>query len=316
MDNILDVICIESEKIKGKGEDSLAFYFSNPDIHYIGVYDGCGGAGAKKYSFLNNKTGAYIASRYAAYLVGNVYEKNVMHNLYEQMSDVLHDELETMFAKLNDKLEENGNGLKIGGTMVKALPTTASIVFIKNISENSIKCNYIWAGDSRGYFLDNSGMHQVTIDDLNSDEDAFTNLYNDGSLSNVICADKKFILHSKILKHEMPVIIISSTDGGFGYYSTPMEFEYSVLSTLFHSVNINEWEVNLNKYVSEYAGDDVSILLALYGFKDINEIKAYFNKRYSYLYEHYMKKVFDKNTTTDELYELWLEYKVEYSKEI
>lgn len=316
MDNILDVICIESEKIKGKGEDSLAFYFSNPDIHYIGVYDGCGGAGAKKYSLLDNKTGAYIASRYAAYLVGNAYEKNIMHNSYEKISDVLHDELETMFIKLNSKLD-NGSGLKIGGTMVKTFPTTASIVFIKNTGyKDKIKCNYIWAGDSRGYFLNSSGMHQVTTDDLNSDEDAFTNLYNDGSLSNVICADKKFELHSKILEHEMPVIIISATDGSFGYYSTPMEFEYSILKTLFDSANIDEWENNLKEYVCERAGDDVSMLLALYGFKSFNDIKLYFNERYNYLYEHYMKIVFNENTTTDELYELWSEYKNEYSKEI
>lgn len=310
MNNVLDVICVDKAKIEGKGEDAAAFYFSRPDIHYIGVYDGCGGAGAKKY---RDMTGAYIASRYAAYIVGNLYENGIQ---FSDLKENIYKNLKSGFDNLNKKLLSESSGLKIGGTMVKSLPTTASMIFIEDTgSSDIIKCNYIWAGDSRGYFLDSSGMHQITKDDLNSDEDAFSNLYNDGVLSNVICADNNFFLNSRIINIKLPAIVVSATDGSFGYYSTPMEFEYAVLSTLFESESTEEWEEKLTVYTAEASGDDSSLLLALYGFESFSSLKKYFKARYEHLYYDYMQFI-TECSNEDLLYNLWLRYKKDYYREM
>lgn len=50
------------EKIPGNGEDSFLYMFT-PNSGIVGVFDGCGGSGAKKYEKYQGKTGAYMASR-------------------------------------------------------------------------------------------------------------------------------------------------------------------------------------------------------------------------------------------------------------
>lgn len=49
-----------------KCEDACSYSFEKPDLHYAGVFDGCGGLGSKRYERLNNKTGAFISSQTCA----------------------------------------------------------------------------------------------------------------------------------------------------------------------------------------------------------------------------------------------------------
>ena len=53
---------ISGEMIPQNGEDSYLYSF-NENKGLVGVFDGCGGIGSRRYEILNGKTGAYIASR-------------------------------------------------------------------------------------------------------------------------------------------------------------------------------------------------------------------------------------------------------------
>lgn len=53
---------ISGEMIEGKGEDSYS-YRCKEKKGFIGVFDGCGGIGGKRYERFDYHTGAYLASR-------------------------------------------------------------------------------------------------------------------------------------------------------------------------------------------------------------------------------------------------------------
>ena len=49
-----------------KCEDACSYSFEKDDIHYAGVFDGCGGLGSKRYERIGNKTGAFVSSQTCA----------------------------------------------------------------------------------------------------------------------------------------------------------------------------------------------------------------------------------------------------------
>lgn len=303
------VVCSEKERIQNFGEDSYSYSFNVDSIGYIAVYDGCGGMGARKYLKVGNKTGARIASKLAAYITDEFYN-NQQFKFDNSDAERLKKIFQDSFKKVKLGIE-NDSCLMLGGDLFKSIPTTASIVSIKNNDSDSIVCEYIWAGDSRGYFLDGDGLCQITKDDLQTEEDAFTNLRSDGRLSNVINADGDFELHERLIELKLPTMIITSTDGSFGYYSTPMNFEYIILKSLMEATNENQWKNSLSKLIIPVTGDDFSICIAVYGFYNFNECKKYFKKRFAYIKKIYIDKI-DENTTENELKELWEIYKQSY----
>ena len=123
-----------------------------------------------------------------------------------------------------------GGSSRIRGGLFREFPTTAAIVYIQN-SSRGILLHVIWAGDSRVYLMDGRGLAQLSGDDIEG-EDAFTNLYNDGVLTNVLSSDKNYALHSKSILLSEPALVLTATDGCFGYLSSPMEFEYLLLESL------------------------------------------------------------------------------------
>lgn len=299
------VFCVEKEKMPNHGEDAFSYSFTADNVGYIGAYDGCGGMGAKKYNLFGERTGARIASLCAGYVTDDFYNKNLFR-FDGTDSERIRKRFSDLFHKVNEYLKSDSSGLKIGGSLFKSIPTTASIVAIRNYDNKTIDCEYMWAGDSRGYFLDDKGICQVTKDDLETDEDAFTNLRSDARMSNVINADNDFVINQKIIKVRLPAVIITSTDGGFAYFSTPMEFEWAILNSLFNANNIDEWKKNLYNYMSEYSGDDFSIIFAVYGFNEFKGIKEYFYNRFKFLYKNFISKI----SSSDEeiLKELWESY--------
>lgn len=302
------VICSEKEQITNEGEDSFAYSVNNQAVGYIAAFDGCGGMGAKKYPNVGDRSGAKIASMVAAYLTDQFYEKHSFH-FDDKDTDCLRKLLANKLQEVKAGIAIPG-GLKIGGSMFRELPTTASLVAMKIDDELNLLCEYIWAGDSRGYFLDDMGLCQVTSDDLDTEEDAFSNLRNDAKLSNVVNADTEFQLHHEIRSFSHPVIIITATDGAFGYFNSPMEFEYLLLDTLMTANDLKQWEKNLTDSLIPYAGDDFTIVAAGYGFKNIQDCKSYFSERHHALYRDYIEPM--SNANEDEMLQLWSLYRTDY----
>ena len=104
----------------------------------------------------------------------------------------------------------------------------------------------------------------MSIDDLRQPKDPLENLRSDDALSNCICQDKPFHINVQQMSFNEPIIILSATDGCFGYLLTPMHFEYILLDCLMKSSNCKEWSEAIYKTLSPISSDDFTIGLQNY----------------------------------------------------
>ncbi len=151
---------VSAEISGGKGEDSFCCSRAG-DAALIGVFDGCGGLGARQYDHYEKHTGAYIASRLAS---GAVYDwfrggngKGRHGNLTEELRE------RTAGALLLGE-QKGGSALKLRGAMVRDFPTTAAIA-LAEYGNGEITVQSVWAGDSRVYILNENGLSPLSKDD-------------------------------------------------------------------------------------------------------------------------------------------------------
>ncbi len=302
------VLCAEKEKIQDLGEDAFAYSFTEDGIGYISVFDGCGGMGSKKYAKLRNMSGAKLASALAAYLTDEAYNQKQLTFTQSDNAN-LKANMKRIFTTMKSYLMKEET-VKIGGSLFRSIPTTASIVLLHQTTPDKVQCKYLWAGDSRGYFLDSEGMCQITKDDLDTEEDAFSNLRSDARLENVINGDTDFRLNERTIELKAPAAVITATDGAFGYFTTPMEFEYAILQALYRAGSVSEWEKGIESYISGVAGDDFAIIIAMYGVKTFAEIQQYFRQRFEYLTRTFIAPA--ENADEQKLRMLWNQYSTTY----
>ncbi len=288
------IFCVAKEMIPGHGEDSF-YYDSSEDGFVVASFDGCGGSGSKKYENFSGKTGAYIASRAVSGGVKAWFEQS-------KSDETLVNYVTQSINICKNYSDKKG---RVMGSLGKDFPTTACI--IKGaLGRNGVSATCFWAGDSRCYMLDNAGLHQLTQDDLDG-QDAMSNLLNDGVMTNVISASSPFELHSKEMFFNYPCLLITATDGCFGYLASPMAFEQLLLDSLLNAKNPYEWRKALYDNMNEVAGDDFTLCVAACGFKDFNSIKKYYEKRRKAL-EQFISPESDVES-------MWEMYKVKYSME-
>lgn len=316
-------VAINIPKKAGKGEDADPLLINNEDSFFVGVFDGMGGSGATEYTTKNGThTGAYIASREV---------KLVCENYIRNSADVIDIEelIETIKNRLDDCLNIHGirpSGLR--SSIIRTLPTTLAIVSAQKKEEGNHIISY-WCGDSRNYILTKSGLQQISVDDLSKPQDPLENLRNDEALSNCISQDKPFTIHEHdcgVFKE--PTIIISATDGCFGYLSTPMHFEYLLLKTLASATDCEQWKQLIEKELIEYSGDDFSLALIMVD-ESFEYWKKELSKRLRFIEKNYIDKIQKmKNdiaeaeqlleTSKTDLYNgitsLWESYKIDFLK--
>lgn len=308
---VLDtVFVVNGEMIEKNGEDSYA-YSVNAEMGMIGVFDGCGGIGSRKYPEYNNKTGAYIASRLAGKVALDWFKRNCTQRLSESNIVGICDDLQ---VRLRERMASMETGTETGtlrGSLTKSFPTTTSVILFSNY-KNSIYSSFIWAGDSRGFILTQDGLTQMTCDDIEGGSDAMSNLSADGKLTNVVTAEGNFKLNNKNVICDNPAIFITATDGCFGYFSTPMEFEFMIIETLQHSENAEQWKNNLDSYIRGYTGDDYTMCIAVYKYKSFEKLKSAYAERSLFLKEYYISKLESADDVVKAA--LWDEYKKTYYK--
>lgn len=310
------VICASKERIKGAGEDAFSFQFSvnKTNTGYIAVFDGCGGMGAQKYQKAKNFSGARLASNIAADIVDRFYASPKDGFRFDgKDAERLEQKLKSVLQTVKQEIGEHSS-LAIGGDLFRELPTTASIIASKPGLDGSVFCEYIWAGDSRGYMLNLDGICQITEDDLETEEDAYSNLQSDARLSNVVNADKAFTLHEKAIKLGQPVMLITATDGCFGYLRTPMHFQHLLLNTLMRSTTEKAWEQNLINELDKTAGDDCALVIAIYGCGSFEECKRMFMKLYGMHNTKYIKPLANDDSEENAA-ALWQKFKPMYYRE-
>ena len=308
------IFTVNGEMIEGRGEDSYSFSLKD-SCGISAVFDGCGGIGSRKYKNFGNLSGAYIASHLAARAVTEWFE-DFSKSGVKLTGDNLFSVCDSLKLCLKNRLgaaEKSADASAVKGSLSKSFPTTASIILFER-KRQKISASFVWAGDSRGYALFENGLTQITFDDIASNADAMSNIHEDSRLSNLISAKSDFSLNFETVDCGASGILLTATDGCFGYFATPMEFEYMLLETMANADNAAGWRRNIENEVRSVTGDDYTIGIVAFGYGSFENMKAAYSNRKSALYESCISKL--KNAAPEEKAELWKVYRKNYYKEI
>lgn len=298
---------VSSEAVEGKGEDSFCCSCTD-DAAIMGVFDGCGGLGSRQYDHYEKHTGAYIASRLASGAVYNWFQTERRLVSPDKIPASLKARIT---AALRDGMENGGSTLKLRGSMVRDFPATAAVVMaVQGRTKTFIRV--FWAGDSRVYLLGRNGLMPLSRDDTDS-EDAFDDLRNDPVQTNVLSSDGNYTLHERSFASTGPLLIVAASDGYFGYWNTPMEFEFFLLDTLNRSSCLDEWKASLRSEIQDVTGDDATLAVMAFQFGTFSRMKSVFKDRYQRLKKHYIDPLKD-SCPEEKARALWMEYKKGYGK--
>jgi len=266
-----------TEKVVGHGEDALPLLVQKEKAFAAGVFDGMGGAGAAicKSGFGDGYSKAYVASRIIRDEVCSYIDTHLGKDLItkEQLKSIIYDRLMNEVGKYATKEKAI-----LRSKLVRDYPTTMALITLEKGSDNWL-VNSFWAGDSHCYLWTCRGFFQLSKDDLEEGNDPMENLHNDSPISNCICADRDFYInHLSLQIDDMPAIIISATDGCFGYYPSPMHFENMLKESLQEAKDIDNWEALIEQRVQQVTGDDSSLALIAVGFSSFEDIKRFATK--------------------------------------
>ncbi len=261
-------------KKKNYGEDADPYV--NVDFGrrwgIISVFDGMGGAGARKYKHANSgeeHTSAWWASRYVEEAIEDLMSSRPKG---ENPISYLENNLKnTIVAKLNEVVKNfPAANAPLLSKMMRKLPTTMALCAYY-IDDKDITVTCYWSGDSRIYMFDKSKMYFLTKDDADAlDGDPFSPANMDLAMNNTICQDRDFKINKSKIKvpysTSNPIVLIAATDGCFGYFKNPIEFEYTIRQCLSTSKLIDEWLPSIKKaIIDNIQQDDFSMALVEIG---------------------------------------------------
>lgn len=331
MENVL-IIGDMIEKRIGRGEDSDPILLSQNDSLCVGVLDGMGGAGSIECDSDytkdgNRKTQAYVGSRIIrkAILDTIISKPDMIEdlNFKERLKNIILER----YSLEKEKFPRNFK-TSLKSSLIKEYPTTLALVTVIKGEKEYLIDSY-WSGDSRNYYWHPNGFYQISKDDLKGDLDPLENIREDAIMSNSLQANGIFEIHHKRIS-SIPLsnkfIVISATDGCFGYYPSPMDFERILQTTLMRASSIEEWKKILISEIESVTGDDFSFGIALIGFTDFNDVKKNFEfkkenkyfisrnnlEREKKKYEKVIRRL--ENRVEHNLIQNWTEYKADYLK--
>ena len=284
------------EKKPDNGEDSFV-YALNESRAMVGVFDG--GPGAGQSPALKGKSGGYLASRAAAAAYLHWFEalqpgqENGAEDVKERLRQYLRLCREQAGADFAGRLSASGAAA------------------ICRPARGGADVQLQWAGDSRVYLLDGAGLAQLTEDDMGG-LDAMQRQSQDKAPTNVIRLNGDFSIHTARLTVNRPCLLFAATGGCFGQLSTPMEFEYLLLSTLQNAPNAESWEKNLAESIGKGAEDDYSLCGIALNAGSFDELKRQLAGRTSQLYRTYIRGL--DACTAEEKLQLWEHYKAHYHR--
>ncbi|KOY86980.1 hypothetical protein AD998_13255 [bacterium 336/3] len=310
---------IWTEQIADKGEDAPATLLIDEEngTGLLVVYDGLGGSGSTPYTIGQKTfTGAYLASRLAMQVTEQAFVQQ--NPEIENFTENLEKYLKTAFSLKIAQIDQQRSKLK--SKLIRRLPTTiAGVVFRVEegitMSQNKYYTESFWAGDSRVYVLKKDILKQISEDDLIEPFDAFENLQKDSPISNCISADEDFTLRKKQIIFDEPIVLITATDGTFGYLPTPFHFEYYLLATLHHPLvcNVEMWQEILTIALEMVTGDDMSLSLITLGYgNDLMSLKVATLDRFMELRQSYIRPMALNREDSDIRQSLWDAYKETY----
>lgn len=267
-----------TEKRKKHGEDAPPLLVIKNKAIAVGVFDGMGGAGAATCSskYGEDLSKAYVASRITEEEVESIFEESLGDEYIS--SDLLKERITQRLKKEQEMYTPKTKSM-LRSKLVREYPTTMAVVTMRT-DLPELQIDSYWAGDSHCYLWTRKGFFQISKDDLDEDNDPMENLHNDATISNCICADRDFhINHKQIILANEPVTILCATDGCFGYYPSPMHFEYVLKQCLQKAKNEDDWKNRLLQNIKMVAGDDTSLSLIGFGFESFSKFKNMMTSR-------------------------------------
>ena len=311
------VLVITSEASPGQGEDSSV---AEADRHggFLCVADGCGGSGARRYEKLDRQSEAYVAARLATDCVRTWASGMDGHALppdaarARAQADALRDTLTRRLRAFHDAHRNDTATRIVMRGLQRTLPTTLCVALIDARRPDALLCEFYWAGDSRGYVLTGSGLRQCTADHVAKYADPLENLYRDAKLVNVVSADSDFTIEAYGLALPKPCLVLTATDGAFGYLPTPMEFELLLLNTMQAATSFESWQRRLNGALTRLASDDCTLALAAFGFETFGDMQAHYAPRRAALQAGFVTPVRRRRQSVDFARGLWAEYRKGY----
>lgn len=277
------------EKKTNAGEDADPILEVQADRNWgvLGVFDGMGGAGARRYihnTTMEEHTSAYWASRFVRNAVDELIKSRpIGTDPIEYLENNLHHSIK---KKLDCEIQNfpATSSTSVSKSLAK-LPTTMALCAYQ-IVYDSIMINCYWAGDSRVYLFDGDRLCFLTLDDADAPAgDPFSPANMDLAMNNKICQDQEYRINKSTIKvkmiHEKPIILFAATDGCFGYYKNPIEFENMILSVMSSS-QIKEWMPKIKQaIIDNIQQDDFSMSAVLIGSKDCDSLQSNVRHRLS-----------------------------------
>lgn len=319
-------------KIPDHGEDSDPILRDGPDLGLLAVFDGMGGAGGTVYETEDGShSGAYIASRIAR----DVVEQRMLQLLVPDWNLKGEAAAEDLRRSVQTALEERLAELKapasrLRSRLLRALPTTMAVLALQRShrSGSTWLCHVFWAGDSRAYVFEPEGARQLTTDDLREPSDAMDNLRRDSVVSNAMSADTAFHVNYRRVELQAPFLLVTATDGCFGYLPSPMHFERLVLAPLAGARTVEAWSRAVQQEIAAVTGDDAAMSVMAVG-ADLGELRALYAPRAAELAEQFTGPIDDlsrsvrqaeldlqalRQRQTDETQQLWARYQPDYER--
>lgn len=269
------------ERVDGRGEDAPPTLIAgdNAAIGLVGVYDGTGGAGAGLAGVGNDgtvHTGAWLASRAVRAATESWFADELAGSGSTQFAETLRTALHD---RLTTEMHQVASSSRLAGTLRRDLPTTMAAAAYRMRKESNIEIVSMWVGDSRVFVLTPSaGLQQTTTDDSGAN-DALAALVDDPPMTNMISASGDFTVNATRITIQAPAVVISATDGCFGYVATPAHFEVMVLRALAGSSDQQQWMISLLEAIDTVTSDDASLAAATIGFDDHEQLRGAFSAR-------------------------------------
>jgi len=274
-----------SEKIPDNGEDAIPLMVvgRKDGIVVSGVFDGLGGSGAARIDWVDGRSvsHAWESSRITRSTIEFelARAKSVKEVAFFDLTN-LASVLQTRLLARSEEFNVTETGLT--SSLARVLPTTFAGFTIDYKGNKAVEA--YWAGDSRTYILDiNRGLQVLTRDDA-EDMDAFDSLNVDPPLTNVICADRPFVIHSKRVSLPSSCLVIAATDGCFNYWPTPANFEFEILNAIISNTSWSAALQALSQSVASVTKDDTSLTIAALGFKGFKGLQLALTARHRELY--------------------------------
>lgn len=227
------------------------------------------------------KCSGYFASRIVVAVVlynlkyNEKFKKSKIFESYNDASD--EDERDLIAQAYGDKLAEivketvakivENVGFELESKVKGAylLPSTLTVA-ITDEHEDCVDVLYLWAGDSRGYKWDKSGLGQITEDHE-----------RDEAMTNIISQTAPFRIEGRFVSVAKPCLLFNTSDGCYKcpVFASPFDMEYLFLMA-FDSGNSFE---DASKFLSEQLkvigihDDSNTMALSSFGYEDYGAVK-------------------------------------------